>query len=232
MAFGVGWDGRGKYLFLTPSRLAFRRISWAETLGPTVVAFALAACTAPAGLFLWIYVAPAGDGRGHARLPWEVDWHDTLKHESIPREFCGWLLTLTLGAVAFTAVGFAVVTPDPAASLPPSRFSGAVSASRGLNAWWWWWLWWLVHCLQLLPYGTHSGAPDQWAVHPAWYVRGLLLGVLGTILLGKGLVLATLYVWLQEWWLPWERAFFTATSIGLVPWVLLLSRWNLVLFKY
>ena len=188
----MGWDGRAKFVFLTPSRTAFRRIGWAETLGPTVLAFFAAAVAAPIGLWTWVVVAPAGDGRGHCRPPWAVQWHDPLKHESIPREFCSWLLAVTLGLVAATAVGFA----------------------------------------GLLPYGTHSGHPDRWAVKPPWYVQGLLVGVLATIVFGKGLVLATLYVWLQEWWLPWERAFFTATAVSLIPWVLLLSRWNLVLFRY
>ena len=137
-------------------------------------------------------VLPPGIGEGRENCTGGAIAYHPLKHESIPREFCAWLLAATLGLVAATAVGFAM----------------------------------------LLPYGTHSGSPDRWAVKPPWYVRGLLLGVLGTIVLGKGLVLASLYVWLQEWWLPWERLFFTLASVGLVPWVLLLSRWNLVLFRY
>eukprot|EP01052_Picozoa_sp_SAG31_P001698 SAG31_NODE_57_length_29727_cov_12.584568_19_plen_2101_part_00 len=192
VAFGVGWDGRAKFLFLSPSRAAFRRIGWTETLGPTVLAFSTAAIASPIAFWVWVYLAPAGDDRGHCRWPWTVDWTDQLKHESIPREFCSWLLALTLGLIATTSVSLAMI----------------------------------------LPYSTHSGSPDQWAVGPPWYVRFLLIGVLATIVLGKGLVLATLYVWLQEWWLLWERTFFTATSVCLVPWILLLSRWNLVLFRY
>ena len=63
-------------------------------------------------------------------------------------------------------------------------------------------------------------------------MRLLLLSILVGIVFGKGLVLATVYVWVQDWWQPWERVLYTVSAIGNVPWVYLLDCWNLVLFKY
>ena len=117
LCHAADFDGRATFAFLQPSRLAFRRLSWQEELGPTIIIFLIAAIFAPLTFFCWLFIAPAGP-----RFPWNIDWVDPAKGESIPREFCSWLLAIVLAINAAVAVSLVV----------------------------------------LLPWATHTGAPDLW----------------------------------------------------------------------
>lgn len=89
IAFGTDFDENITHLFLHPSNLAFRKLRWHEGLGVTYGSVLVCAVVSSLGFGSWVLIAEGGP-----RWPGSIDFGDPSKHESMPREFCSWLLAI------------------------------------------------------------------------------------------------------------------------------------------